>query len=60
MADFDVEAYYTEQDERMNLPDEDTDEFIKRVSSLRQRCVHMGVEAECPDKTYLAKCLTRL
>ena len=38
MADFDVEAYYAEQDERMNLPDDDT-EFIKQVSSLRQRCV---------------------
>ena len=45
MADFDVEAYYAEQDEHMNLPDEDTGEFIKRVSSFRQRCVHVcGIE----------------
>lgn len=53
MANFDVEAYYAEQDEHMNLPDEDTDEFIKRVSSLRQRCVHhstFGIQSECPDK----------
>jgi hypothetical protein len=41
MANFDVEAYYAEQDERMNLPDEGTGEFIKRVSSFRQRCVYM-------------------
>ena len=59
MANFDVEAYYAEQDERMNLPDEDTDEFIKRVSSLRQRCVHTGIETECLDKAYIAKCLAR-
>lgn len=39
MAEFDVEAYYREQDERMNLPDEDANEYLKRVSSLRQRCV---------------------
>ena len=45
MADFDWEAYYAEQDERMNLPDEDTDEFIKRMSLLRQRCVHMALKA---------------
>ena len=44
MANFDVEAYYAEQDELMNMPDEETDEFIKRVSSLRQRCVHMTLE----------------
>ena len=59
MANFDVEVYYAEQDERMNLPDEDTDEFIKRVSSLRQRCVHMGIKTECPDKAYIAKCLAQ-
>jgi hypothetical protein len=44
MASFDVEAYYAEQDEHMNLPDEDTDKFIKRVSSLRQRCVHAALK----------------
>lgn len=44
MADFDVEAYYAEQDERMNLPDEDADEYIKRVSLLRQRCVQTALK----------------
>ena len=46
MANFDVEAYYAEQDEHMNMPDEDTDEFIKRVSSLRQRCVYAAFKLE--------------
>ncbi|KAF8808330.1 hypothetical protein BYT27DRAFT_7137453 [Phlegmacium glaucopus] len=36
MANFDVEAYYAEQDERMNLPDGDADKYIKQISSLRQ------------------------
>lgn len=40
MAKFDVETYYAEQDERMNLPDEVADKYIKRVSSLLQRYVH--------------------
>lgn len=58
MADFDVETYYAEQDERMNLPDEDTDEYIKRLSSLRERCVRTALKGECPDKAHIVNCLT--
>jgi len=58
MDKLDVEVYYTEQDERMNLPDEDADKYIKRVSSLQQRCVHTVLKGEYPDKADIAKCLT--
>ena len=58
MADFDVEAYYAEQAERMNLPDEDADEYIKRVSSLRQRCVHTALNGEYHAKADIVKIST--
>ncbi|KAF8154295.1 hypothetical protein B0H34DRAFT_721306 [Crassisporium funariophilum] len=45
MASFDLDAYYAEQDERMNLPDEDADEYVKRVSSYRRSQVHDRYES---------------
>jgi len=34
-----IEAFYHEQDQRMAISDEDSDEYLSRISTTRQRCV---------------------
>jgi hypothetical protein len=38
--DIDIDAFYSEQDKRMNLPDEDFDEYLERIGA-RARCVFL-------------------
>lgn len=44
MSDFDINAYYAERDELMNMPDETVEDFLKRVSSLRRGYVELNHE----------------
>jgi hypothetical protein len=40
MSDFDVNAFFSEQDHRMNLSDDDFDEYLIRMATSRKRFVH--------------------
>ncbi|KAJ7730231.1 DNA polymerase lambda [Mycena maculata] len=37
MLDIDIDAFFQEQDERMNEPDDDTDEFLARMAKMRSQ-----------------------
>ncbi|KAF8970645.1 hypothetical protein BDZ97DRAFT_1790287 [Flammula alnicola] len=45
MSSFDLNAYYAEQEERMNIPDETIDEFMKRASSFRRSEGYIAYES---------------
>jgi hypothetical protein len=36
MLDMDVDAFFREQDERMNEPEDDMEEFITRLATTRR------------------------
>jgi len=35
-TDFDIDAFYREQDRRMNLPDEDINKYLARMGTIRK------------------------
>lgn len=39
MAKFNLDEYYAEQEERINLPDETVEEYLKRIASFNRRFV---------------------
>lgn len=43
--DFDINAYYAEQEDRMNLPDESMEDYAERVSKFKSRCVGSECQA---------------
>lgn len=55
--DIDVETFYREQDEHMNLSDDDLDEYLTRLSSNRRRCVQLELKRAVCDIDTPERCV---
>jgi hypothetical protein len=57
--DFDIDAFYREQDKRMNLPDEDFNEYLTRrgtrMRSVLLYLAHLSLQRMGSGKTQIAQ-----